>query len=129
MSHNYPFDLLHIDDSAPVRFIVSRALTSRGHRVTSCATPDEALQQDQSFDVAIIDLHLGANMDGVELAELLLVLKICNAVVFLTGSVHAALRTEAEKWGPVLLKAEPTDLLLDALHQVVGAGPSSNNGP
>ncbi|MEM9696500.1 MAG: response regulator, partial [Myxococcota bacterium] len=126
---NGAFDLLHIDDSASVRLIVSRTLTSRGHRVTSCATPDEALRQDGSFDVAIIDLHLGANMDGVELAELLLVLKICNAVVFLTGSTHTALRTKAEKWGPVVIKAESTDLLLDALHQVAGSGPPSDSGP
>ncbi|MBN2797755.1 MAG: response regulator [Deltaproteobacteria bacterium] len=67
--------VLILDDEAPIRSLVRRALSREGHRVLSAADGDEALRlvaealgQDQRVDVALMDLTLPGGVGGREVA-------------------------------------------------------------
>jgi two-component system, OmpR family, KDP operon response regulator KdpE len=64
--------LLLVEDDAPIRHALVRALTERGHAVTSTATAMAALQQvvDAPPDLVILDLGL-PGLDGYEALRML----------------------------------------------------------
>jgi len=66
-----PLHVLMVEDDVLVATVVEPALQAEGHRVTLCATADEALvmlQADASFDVVFTDVVMPGSMDGLGLA-------------------------------------------------------------
>lgn len=67
-----PTSLLHIEDQANIRLLVSKVLTAGGVQVSSCTTIAEAERLGGMHDVALIDNHLpdGLGVDfGTRLRE------------------------------------------------------------
>jgi len=62
--------ILIVDDAAPVRELLSSALSKRGYSITAVESAQAALDKLQGnyFHVMFIDLHM-PDMSGVELCE------------------------------------------------------------
>ena len=61
--------ILVVDDEAAIRLVICDALESHGYQVTTAADPAEALQscERQEFDLALIDIKMPGNVDGLDL--------------------------------------------------------------
>ena len=66
-----PLRILAVDDEPMMTKAVVRMLKPSGHVVTVAASGEEALQElgEQTFDVVLSDMGMGAGMNGWELAE------------------------------------------------------------
>jgi DNA-binding response OmpR family regulator len=87
--------ILLVEDNEPLRATVAGVLTSAGFRVAACSTARAALDELEPFhpDLALVDVDLGDDMDGFELAELIRS-RLDVPFVFLTAadSLEARLR-------------------------------------
>ena len=66
-----PLRILAVDDEPMMTKAVVRMLKPSGHVVTVAASGEEALEElaEQTFDVVVSDMGMGAGMNGWELAE------------------------------------------------------------
>jgi CheY-like chemotaxis protein len=66
-----PLRVLAVDDEPMMTKAVVRMLKPSGHLVSVAASGEEALEKlaEQSFDVVVSDMGMGAGMNGWELAE------------------------------------------------------------
>jgi PAS domain S-box-containing protein len=66
-----PLRVLAVDDEPMMTKAVVRMLKPSGHLVSVAASGEEALQKlaEQTFDVVVSDMGMGAGMDGWELAD------------------------------------------------------------
>ncbi len=80
--------ILVIDDEAPVRVVLSRALTRQTYRVTEAGSAEEARRavQQQRPDLIITDLQM-EDTDGLELVRELKTLAPGVPVLLLTGVI------------------------------------------
>ena len=62
--------ILVVDDELPIRELVARVLTRRGHRVIACGNAPEALAVTDALDLLVVDLVL-PEMNGRDLTEAL----------------------------------------------------------
>ena len=78
--------ILVVDDEAPIRDVLEKALTRAGYDVRSAASAGEALGilQHESIMVMLLDLHLGG-MDGVALCERIRLDNPVGLIYALTG--------------------------------------------
>ena len=64
--------ILMVEDDVLVATVVEPALRAEGHRVTLCATADEAvelLQGGANFDVVFTDIVMPGTLDGLGFAD------------------------------------------------------------
>jgi CheY-like chemotaxis protein len=63
--------VLAVDDAPMMTRAVARMLEASGHVVTAAASGEEALERlaEQTFDVVVSDMGMGAGMNGWELAK------------------------------------------------------------
>jgi putative two-component system response regulator len=68
---NRPMRTLIVDDQAPVRSLLNRLLTGRGHRCVDAANAEEALAVlgRHQFDLMLSDVHMPPGKSGLELIE------------------------------------------------------------
>ena len=66
-----PLRVLTVDDEPMMTKAVVRMLKPSGHMVTVAASGEEALEKliEQTFDVVVSDMGMGAGMNGMELAD------------------------------------------------------------
>lgn len=64
-------DVLLVEDNSSDRWLYEEVLRSRGHRITSCASGEEAwaLFSRQVFPLILLDLGLEGAMDGLEVCR------------------------------------------------------------
>lgn len=110
---------LVVDDDAGVRFTVAETLRRAGHDVVTAKDGRAALNllRNERFDLAILDLQLGEQVDGLRVLEGIRWRWPQTAVVILTahGSLESAMAAIREGVDGYLLKpAEPKDLLAAA---------------
>lgn len=55
----HALEILHVEDDADTREVVSLLLSAKGYRVTSCSSPLEALRLEREVDVVISDVIMG----------------------------------------------------------------------
>ena len=124
--------LLIVDDDAPLRKRLARAMEQRGFMVTSVASVKEGIEASklESFDYAILDLKLedGSGLDVVK------ALHQTNAdcrVVILTGFGNIATAVAAVKAGALdyLPKPANPDQIVAALLQQDGTMPPPPEDP
>jgi DNA-binding response OmpR family regulator len=96
---------LVVDDEERIRFILREALERAGHIVATAASGEEALDilRDTSFDVAVVDLNLGGQVDGLKVLEAIRWRWPATAVLILTGqgsldSAIAAIREDVDDY-------------------------------
>jgi DNA-binding response OmpR family regulator len=96
---------LVVDDEERIRFILQEALERAGYIVATAASGDEALDilRDTSFDVAVVDLNLGGQVDGLKVLEAIRWRWPATAVLILTGqgsldSAIAAIREDVDDY-------------------------------
>jgi PAS domain S-box-containing protein len=82
--------ILVVDDEKVVREVISRVLTSAGHKVESSDTAMDALDkiQTKSYDVILLDIKM-PGMNGVELYKRIqkIAKPLARKVIFITGDV------------------------------------------
>jgi len=100
--------VLVVDDEPNIRKTLSISLESAGHRVVAVSNPADAMAEAtrRSFDLAFVDLRLGAQT-GMDLIPRLLAVSPWTRVVVITahGSVGAAV--EAMKHGAADFLTKP----------------------
>lgn len=103
-------DLLLIDDDAPLRRTMERALTRRGFRVHAAAGVRDALATARQVkpDFAVVDLRL-EDGSGLELVKKLREIQPRIRIVILTGYGNIATAVAAIKSGAVDYLAKPAD--------------------
>lgn len=102
--------LLLVDDDAPFRQRLARAMESRGFLVTAAETAEEAIaisrRNPPAF--AVVDLRLG-NGNGLDVVEVLHQTRPEARVVMLTGYGNIATAVAAVKHGAVDYLSKPAD--------------------
>lgn len=111
------------------RGILEKQLSALGLTVTSCATAKEALEaMEEATDLILSDHHM-ADMDGMELAEVLRANGNETPMIILTPNTSTARNDPARRHlSAILQKPVARRELLNALHRIKVAPPKSN-GP
>jgi DNA-binding response OmpR family regulator len=79
--------LLVVDDESSLREQISRAFTSEGHRVLAVADGRSAIDRasTESFDCVLLDVALGAGLDGIEVCRELRARRNVVPIIMLTA--------------------------------------------
>ena len=103
--------LLIVDDDAPFRQRLARALESRGFVVTAAETVEEAVAASRRAPpaFAVVDLRLGQSGNGLEVVDVLHQTRPDARVVILTGYGNIATAVTAVKHGAVDYLSKPAD--------------------
>jgi len=115
--------ILHVDDEPFVRKAIKRVLESAGMRVRSVGTAGEAEQvaREASFDVAVIDRHIGDD-DGLELIEHFAIRYPKLRLILLSGSLTPSVEERAYALGAArcLSKTTPPRQLIAEVFAFAG---------
>jgi DNA-binding response OmpR family regulator len=106
---------LVVDDEERIRFTLKETLQRAGHVVATASSGEQALDllRDTSFDVAVVDLSLGGQVDGLQVLEAIRWRWPDMAIVILTahGSLESAITAIREGVEDYLLKpARPSEV-------------------
>jgi two-component system response regulator RegA len=103
-------NLLIVDDDAPLRNRLARAMEDRGFTVATAASVAEGLSAARAAppDYAVVDLRL-ADGNGLEVVEALREAREEMRIVMLTGYGNIATAVAAVKAGAVDYLAKPAD--------------------
>ncbi len=114
-------NVLVVDDEANIRKTLGVCLETRGHRVTAVSNaPDAQAEADrQAFDLAFVDLRLGAS-DGLDLVPVLLAACPWMKIVVITAYASVATAVEAMRRGaadylPKPFTPEQVDLVTERI--------------
>jgi DNA-binding response OmpR family regulator len=82
-----PLDILVVDDESELREMLSRLFARQGHRVTTVADGRAAIDRasTQRFDVVLLDVALGAGLDGYEVCRALRERRNVVPIIMLTA--------------------------------------------
>lgn len=94
-------DLLLVEDEANARRILALGLELQGHRVTTCASPEEAetCMKSAAFDVVLTDLRMEGRDAGLEVIRMSRSLQPDARVLLLTAYACAETAVLAMKQG------------------------------
>jgi two-component system response regulator RegA len=125
--------LLIVDDDAPFRLRLARAMEARGFLVTSAETAEEAmaLARKSPPAFAVVDLRLGTSGNGLDIVEALHQARPDARVIMLTGYGNIATAVAAVKHGAVDYLSKPADAddVANALLAKRDAKPSPPENP
>ncbi len=87
MAPGSTLDILVVDDDAPLREMLTRAFEREGHTITAVSDGDAALDQlaNETFDVILLDVALGAGPTGHDVARTLRQRRDVTPVIMLTA--------------------------------------------
>jgi DNA-binding NtrC family response regulator len=112
--------VLYLDDDAQLSFLLERALTARGHSVTTANEATTALEiyakDPQHFDSVITDMSM-FGMNGLEFAQEVLKLNPAAEVIILSGCEDPNWADHARASGvrEVMEKSTTIDVIAAAL--------------
>lgn len=108
--HEHAPTLLVVDDDAPLRTQLVRALGDRGFVARGAASYQEALDaaRADSPEYAVVDLRLG-DRSGLELLKELVALDPTTEIVVLTGYGSIPTAIDAVRLGAAYLLSKPAD--------------------
>ena len=108
MKENSRWNFLIIDDEANIRKMLAVCLEAEGYSVTAVGNVEDALAEaaGQSFDIAFVDLRLGAD-SGLDLIPALLATSPWIKVIVITAYASIDTAVEAVKRGATDYIAKP----------------------
>ena len=103
--------LLIVDDDAPFRQRLARAMEARGFIVTAAETAEEAMAHARKSPpaFAVVDLRLGTSGNGLDIVEALHQARPDARVIMLTGYGNITTAVAAVKHGAVDYLSKPAD--------------------
>ncbi|HAJ46192.1 MAG TPA: two-component system response regulator [Alphaproteobacteria bacterium] len=103
--------LLVVDDDAPFRQRLARAMEARGFIVTAAETLEQAILSARRAPpaFAVVDLRLGQTGNGVEVVEAIHRARPDARVIMLTGYGNIATAVAAVKHGAIDYLSKPAD--------------------
>jgi two-component system response regulator RegA len=103
--------LLIVDDDAPFRQRLARAMEARGFVVQTAETVDEAVAITRKSPpaFAVVDLRLGQSGNGLDLVQVLHQARPDARVIMLTGYGNIATAVAAVKHGAIDYLSKPAD--------------------
>jgi DNA-binding response OmpR family regulator len=113
-----PPRLLLVEDQPDLARVLQRILRSRRLSVHTSGSCREALQQQDSWDCAILDVDL-PDGNGIDLGRELLDSARTLCVVFFSAQSDASVRASAEELGPFVSKTADVDDLVLAVQAEV----------
>jgi DNA-binding response OmpR family regulator len=120
---------LVVDDEDRICFTLKETLQRVGYIVTTASNGEEALEilRDQGFDVAVVDLNLGGEVDGLDVLEAIRWRWPDMAVVILTahGSLDSAIAAIRDGVDDYLLKPARPAEVRKAVERALGRRKSS----
>jgi signal transduction histidine kinase len=121
--------ILLVDDDDLVRAALTRMLAEHGFSVAAAATPNAALEQISAseFDLAIVDVALGPNVSGAELARDLIVHAPHMKILLISGYTQEKLDAETRTIS-FLQKPFTHQALLDSLAALQSPPPARATG-
>src|SRR2546429_4022997 len=80
-------NILVVDDELPLRQTLKRSFTLEGHRVVEAATGEAAVDRatTDTFDMVLLDVALGAGIDGYEVCRVLRARRNVVPIIMLTA--------------------------------------------
>jgi DNA-binding NtrC family response regulator len=98
------YDILVVEDDAPLLEAIERAFREAGENVFACASFEEGRQalRTRFFDVLLTDVRLGA-FNGLQLAVIARDLYPSIGLIVYSGFNDSVLRAEAERVGATFL--------------------------
>jgi len=98
--------ILIVDDDPAILRLLSLCVNRRGWEVYAAKNGPEALRifERDRFNLLLSDVHLGAEMDGIEVAKMLLNIEPRLTVVMMSGMPSTADRVKAAGVGSFLAK-------------------------
>ena len=125
--------LLIVDDDAPFRQRLARAMEARGFVVSTAETVDEAVAISRKAPpaFAVVDLRLGQSGNGLDLVQVLHQARPDARVIMLTGYGNIATAVAAVKHGAIDYLSKPADAddVANALLAHANAKPSPPENP
>lgn len=103
-----PLNILIVEDEFLVADYLSDLVRQAGHRVVGvvdCA--EDALNGAGDFDVAILDIRLRGQLDGIQLAERLRQARPGKRHIYISGSSDPATRERAYATSPLAFLQKP----------------------
>ena len=121
--------LLIVDDDAPFRQRLARAMEARGFLVTAAETAEEAISLARKTPpaFAVVDLRLGQSGNGLDVIEVLHQARPDARVVMLTGYGNIATAVTAVKHGAIDYLSKPADA--DDVANALLARPNTKPAP
>jgi DNA-binding response OmpR family regulator len=111
--------ILVVDDEEAIRIALADALESYGYVVVQAASADEAVTigKDRAFDIALIDLRMPGELDGMELMTVLRAQNPPTDVIILTayGTLDTSLEAMRSGVFDYLLKPVETDKVIETV--------------
>ncbi len=102
-------NILLVEDEAIIALLLKRNLERAGYNVYKpLATGEAAVEavKTNDVDVALMDIRLAGEIDGVEAAEK--IVSLCNTpIIFMTGYVDNDVRERAQALNPVAYLVKP----------------------
>lgn len=116
--------ILHLDDEAEIRDLLTQYLSARGYRVVPVASPTEAMKaiRQEAPDLIITDLQLD-DADGLEVIDELKALVPNTPVILLTGVLidpHVAEETVGKKVAAYIEKTASLTKLVAEVKRLIG---------
>jgi two-component system response regulator RegA len=121
--------LLLVDDDAPFRQRLARAMEARGFIVTAAETADEAMAISRRTPpaFAVVDLRLGQSGNGLDVVDVIHQTRPDARVVVLTGYGNITTAVAAVKHGAIDYLSKPADA--DDVAAALLAHPRSKPAP
>lgn len=120
MDSNLAAKVLLVDDEEEFIELMSQRLETRGLKVVAATSGEKALAlvDDQSFDVAVVDLAM-PGIDGIETLKQIKEKRSDIEVIMLTGQATVQSGIDAMKHGAIDFLEKPVDLtvLLEKIWQ------------
>jgi two-component system, response regulator PdtaR len=107
---NRGLSVLVVEDDALIAYYIALSVEDAGHRVVGicdCAEATLAMLRDLKPDLAILDIRINGDMDGVQLALLMRAEGLGTRHIFVTGSGDPETKARAEATNPVAILQKP----------------------
>ncbi len=114
---------LIVDDDDGIRFFLAKVLRGEEHAVVTASSGEEALEylRDTTFDLAVLDLMLGARIDGLRILQAIRWRWPNMATIILTGhgTLDSAMEAIREGVDAYLLKPVKPDEMRRIANEVL----------
>jgi DNA-binding response OmpR family regulator len=115
--------ILIVEDEENIRYFLTNLLREEGYETATAVNGQSALSQftAEPFDLAILDLNLGAGMDGMEVLAALQLQSPDTALILLTGyaTVETAITALRQGASDYLLKPSPAEQIIASVRQAL----------
>lgn len=123
-----PLRVLVVEDEVLIADYIAILLEDAGHEVVGicdCADPALTFLRETRPDLAILDIRINGNVDGVDLALRMQAEGLTTKHLFITGSGDPETKARALATGPIAILQKPVNVSqLEAILATVAAMPS-----